>query len=380
MKEFDDLVNNSFEAERDIPFSEEAWEELSEKLDTLPSHSNNNWWWLLLLLPLLASLIWCWSLQKEVKDLKQQLLSQANTLRHAKASIIDTIIIHHYDTLIQTIIQEKLIKEFIPDQQILANLKTVSPKSIAVPEQQALIESSKSEIAQIVPLVHHPFASSLPINILHFNPSISPLKEPLTSSSRYMDYMELSILNVDLEQLPYFDSLSYLGNTEAYAVDLGLGWAYKNWQLRTSLGYESISFKTIEFEPFSDSTGQVFALERGEIDQQSLRWRIGLKYMQPLIKRLYIAGSADVIGYFNQRMETQYHYASLSPYIDPYEETVLEKNPSLYFDRLLLQIELNYNFHKNWHLAAGWGKTSYLQERAALKFKSAYHIGLQTFF
>ena len=42
MKEFDDLVNNSFEAERDIPFSEEAWEELSEKLDTLPSHSNNN--------------------------------------------------------------------------------------------------------------------------------------------------------------------------------------------------------------------------------------------------------------------------------------------------------------------------------------------------
>jgi hypothetical protein len=389
MKEFDNLVNNSFEAERDIPFSEEAWEELSGKLDTLPSNSKNNWWWLLLLLPLLASFTWNWCLQREINDLKKDLLVQTSAVNKEKVSIVDTVIIHHYDTLIQTIVQERVIKEYFPYQQKLAELKAeledyknaLSKPLKATEEADEGTISSINETPQLAPIVHRPYTSSLPINILQFNPTtIESPSEKVATNWKFQNYLEVSLLDVNLENVPYIDSLNQKGSTFGYALDFGFGFGYKNFQIRTSLGYENLSFFTPSAGTSLDTIDQQFSLQQIEIDQRSLRWRIGAKYTQPIFKRLNLSGSLDMMGYFNQRIQEYYAYSPIFVYLDPYTEHNIQRSSDLYFDNLLLQLELDYEFYDNKHLSIGWGRSYYSGDRPILTFDNTYHIGLKAFF
>lgn len=110
-EKFTNLLRESMELERQLPFQEEGWKALEGRLDLDEASQDwRKWWWVLLLVGFALLYFLQWKELKEVQQNLEQLKEKQLNTNIKIDTIFEKIIIPQYDTIYKTIIKEVPLK------------------------------------------------------------------------------------------------------------------------------------------------------------------------------------------------------------------------------------------------------------------------------
>ncbi|GJM32852.1 MAG: hypothetical protein DHS20C18_18530 [Saprospiraceae bacterium] len=378
------LVNQSFEAERDLPFEEDHWDELNRQLDKQKNKSQWPIWWLWLSLVLLLLLLVNWYMQSQTIDRLEHQISELSVASAAVIPQVDTI--WRVDTVIRTVRVPVTISSVnekpIVAEAIAHNSKNKINKYKTQPtdNQNSIASNEQSLFSQISKI--QKLVSSLP----RLETSRLSLV-PFTIETPHIDHLPLNRIGLTYRfgqlKAPANSVESDIGQQQFQQV--GLQWGRTIWKglgFHIEMGQEWQDYQASGSLPASlpayygrEAPEEYFPITFS-IHQQSIYYRLGLDWQLLKSKRISPILGVGFLGQSNLLAEVKTSFATDNPYIDP----VLNNKDSYRQDAP----SLNYWYAKmglRWQLFPRWSLqvmgTSFQPNKTLMENQKQYSFETQ---